>query len=90
MRKSHTRGYCILIDVIVGRAIIGIVSVKVITQHSKTRLYLFFQQFLMIMDASMKPSFSYWSKRRRVHNNVAENFATVLSSPEWACGGWRN
>ena len=30
----------------------------------------------------MKPSFSYWSKRRRVHNNVAENFATVLSSPD--------
>ena len=25
--------------------------------------------------------FSYWSKRRRVHNNVVDNFATVLSSP---------
>ena len=36
----------------------------------------------MIMDAPMKPSFSYWSKRRRVHNNVADNFATVLSSPD--------
>ena len=30
----------------------------------------------------MKPSFSYWSKRRRVHNNVADNFAAVLSSPD--------
>ena len=46
-------------------------------------MYLFFfLQFLVIMDASTKSSFSYWSKRRRVHNNVADNFATVLSSPD--------
>ena len=30
----------------------------------------------------MKSRFLYWSKRRWVHNNVAENFATVLSSPD--------
>ena len=42
-------------------------------------MYLFFfLQFLVIMDASTKSSFSYWSKRRR----VADNFATVLSSPD--------
>ena len=30
----------------------------------------------------MKSSFSYWSKHRRVHNNVADNFGTVLSSTD--------
>ena len=58
------------------------VSVKVVTQHSKTCLFVFFLWFLIIMDATMKSCFSYWSKRRRVHNNVADNFATVLSSPD--------
>ena len=30
----------------------------------------------------MKSSFSYWSKHRRVHNNVADNFGAVLSSTD--------
>ena len=26
--------------------------------------------------------FSYWSKRRRFHNNVADNFATFVFTPD--------
>ena len=51
-----------------------------VTQHSKTCLSVF-SVVVSYYGCFYEIHFLYWSKRRRVHNNVADNFATILSSP---------